>query len=257
MKTRIVTLTIIVAALATYVMYHAYFPVSAERNGTEMEKSTDETVKEKAMTRHLVGGKSWPITPSFFGGHDASPGDGSLSETEMDQHIKTSTDQYKTLSVLYASLEKSDHLSLPEKTSAFTTSLGKTFAGFPDSLSTNERHVLATAFFSLKTVQNDLKELEPATRQYEMNKVRRELGFSESEIEAMAEIDDQRNRRWETGIAYMEDREALIARFTGHDREDKLENLRETYFREESRTIAMEEQNQFFRFNRPRVYGRN
>jgi hypothetical protein len=46
--------------------------------------------------------------------------------------------------------------------------------------------------------------------------------------------------------------------FKGPEREEKLKALREKYFQDEANTIEREEENDnFFRFERPHIYGRN
>ncbi|MCK7512873.1 MAG: hypothetical protein MZV70_58535 [Desulfobacterales bacterium] len=74
----------------------------------------------------------------------------------------------------------------------------------------------------------------------------------------MAAIDAKREQRWNNGLEYMQERNAIVENFTGPEQEDKLKDLREKYFQDEANTIEREEENdKFFRFERPHVYGRN
>ena len=64
-------------------------------------------------------------------------------------------------------------------------------------------------------------------------------------------------RRWKNGLAYMQERARLQTRFEGAALEGELRALREEYFAHEAPTIEAEERDGFFRFERPRIDGRN
>jgi len=55
----------------------------------------------------------------------------------------------------------------------------------------------------------------------------------------------------------MKAREQIINKNTGEDQAQSLNKLRQHYFGAEAETIAREEQSQFYRFVRPRVFGKN
>ena len=55
----------------------------------------------------------------------------------------------------------------------------------------------------------------------------------------------------------MEEREALAKQYSGTALEEQLKGLRQRYFGAEAQTIGDEEQSGFFRFSRPRVWGRD
>jgi hypothetical protein len=86
---------------------------------------------------------------------------------------------------------------------------------------------------------------------------RRELGFGDEEIEQLAELDAVKESRWQNGLAYMEERRRIAATFEGETLERELALLRERYFEIAAKTIEREEASGFFRFERPRIYGRN
>jgi hypothetical protein len=83
------------------------------------------------------------------------------------------------------------------------------------------------------------------------------MGLTEDQIESLARRDAENERRWETGLLYMEDRERIVSEYDGHERQELLRQLREEYFGDEAGTIELEENDGFFRFKRPRIYGRN
>jgi hypothetical protein len=56
----------------------------------------------------------------------------------------------------------------------------------------------------------------------------------------------------------MQERNSVVENFSGPEREEKLKGLREKYFNSEANTIKREENNDnFFRFQRSHIYGRN
>jgi hypothetical protein len=112
-------------------------------------------------------------------------------------------------------------------------------------------------FFSIDSVQNELKNMSPEQRQMEINSIRRQMGFSEEQIEELAKRDAEKEQRWQVGYRYMQQREKVMQQYEGEEREERLKDLREQYFQDEAKTIELEEKDNFFRFERPRIYGRN
>ncbi len=158
-----------------------------------------------------------------------------------------------TMAELGASYDK----SIEEKLDAYQDALRQTYENTPDAHILNERFMLAKAFFSLESVQEELKAMPPEYRQSKMNQVRREMGFSEEEIDKMQLVDEARDQQWETGLKYSQEREMAISRYDGDELQDRLKALREKYFGEDAGTIELEEEEGFFRFERQRIYGRN
>lgn len=164
----------------------------------------------------------------------------------------------KTMKDTMTVLEQSNDTSIDEKLDVFKTTLHQTYENTPDEFLLNYKDMSAMAFFGLESVQEDLKQMSPDQRQLEINKIRRELGFSQDEIEQMAEIDAEREQGWKIGLKYMEEREAVVSQYDGEERKEKLKAIREKYFKEQAKTIELEEEKDFFfRFKRPREYGIN
>jgi hypothetical protein len=62
----------------------------------------------------------------------------------------------------------------------------------------------------------------------------------------------------DVGLKYMEERKRIVSEFQGDQQKEQLKALREKYFQDEAQTIQAEEENDdFFRFERPRYFGRN
>ncbi len=154
-------------------------------------------------------------------------------------------------------LEDARDMTIDEKLDIYKTALYRTYADSPEAYVLENKATLANAFFTIESVQEALKQMAPDHRQWEINKIRRELGISEAHIKQLAELDAQRSRRWEHGLEYMKERNAIVSQYEGREREEQLDALREKYFKHAAITIEREENDGFFRFERERIFGRN
>jgi hypothetical protein len=157
-----------------------------------------------------------------------------------------------------AVLNKSGDTTLNEKLNVYRGALNETYKGTPEEFFLDQKEMLSKVFFSIDSVQDVLKQMNPEERQQEINNIRSKMGLNSHEIEEMAEIDAENERRWNVGLEYMQERNDIVDNFKGQEQEDKLKDLREKYFQDEANTIEREEENdKFFRFERPHIYGRN
>jgi hypothetical protein len=156
-----------------------------------------------------------------------------------------------------AELNESMDMTIDEKLDINERTLREVYARTPEAFLLNQRGLLAKVFFSIDSVQEELKWLTPEQRQQEINRIRSSMGFAPEQIEKMAQRDAYNAGRWETGMKYMEEREAVIQQYKGQAQEERLDELRQQYFHDEANTIALEEKDDFFRFKRPHIYGRN
>jgi hypothetical protein len=137
--------------------------------------------------------------------------------------------------------------SFNDSNSLFTGAINKEFAN---------KGTIASVLFGLTAVQQELQQLPPQQRQQEINSVRQQLGFSEGAITKLEAKDIKREKRWSNGNEYMKSRNLLIA---NNDQVSELElnTLRSKFFGNSAITIAREEASGFYRYQRPRYYGRN
>ena len=166
---------------------------------------------------------------------------------ERQQHMKD------TIRLLDASYDT----TIEEKLDIYMSTLNETYADSPEAYFLENRGLLAKVFFGIDSVQKELAQMYPERRQTQINKIRREMGYTQTQIEEQEKMDAYRNSRWENGLNYMTAREAIANTYNGPEREEKLKALREEYFKHEAITIEREENDGFFRYQRPRVYGRN
>jgi len=156
-----------------------------------------------------------------------------------------------------AILNKSDNTTIDEKIEVFQGALHDAYKGSPEEFIMGQNDLMVKVFFSIESVQEKLKKMSPEQRQWEMDNIRRKMGLTEEQIEEMGKRDADREQRWGNGLNYMQEREDIVKEFEGQAREDRLKALREQYFQDEAQSIELEEKDDFFRFKRPRVYGRN
>ena len=119
------------------------------------------------------------------------------------------------------------------------------------------RGVLAQTLFGFDSVQKELAVLSEDERQEQIDTIRRTIGFDEDQIVYLSEQDKVKESRWKNGYAYMEQRKILSDNLTGESFEEALAELRSEHFQHEAPTIAREEKDELFRYERPRIYGRN
>jgi hypothetical protein len=200
------------------------------------------------MTESEKNAALWEKREALFGDAAKEIWSGELLATDARK---------KTMQDTMAVLQESRDTTIEEKLDMFTTALHETYDNSPEEFILEYKDMSAKVFFSLDSVQEELKKLPADQRQFEMNQVRREMGFSQEEIEKMEEYDGVREKRWEVGLKYMAERDAVLAESQGPEQEEKLKALREKHFQDEAQTIELEEKDNFFRFKRERVYGRN
>lgn len=153
-------------------------------------------------------------------------------------------------------LDQADHQTLDETLFQLRSSLDDAYGSGLGRVALDSGMV-AQVYFGFESVQAKLRGMGPDQRQQQINRIRSQLGYSEDQVARLESRDQRRDQRWQNGLAYMQEREALAGRLTGQELDLALQELQERYFQHEAVTIAREEQDGFFRYQRPRFYGRN
>ncbi len=182
---------------------------------------------------------------------------GEEAAAELEAEARAAEQREAAMGEALRSLAESSDTSLDQKLDVYVDAVRGNLGDGPAAVAIENSSVLAQAFFGLESVSRQLGELDPEARQEKINEIRREFGYDEEQIAALEERDRQKETRWQNGLAYMDERRALEARYSGQQLEQQLAALRERYFAHEARTIELEEGDGFFRFERPRLYGRN
>jgi lipase chaperone LimK len=146
---------------------------------------------------------------------------------------------------------------LTQKLSMYKQSLKNVYGEQTEAYLERHRQESMNRFLDLSSVQRELTAMSPEARSQSLRTIRKELGLDEEALKRWDELDRTRDMRWQAGAAYMAEREALSKQFSGPELEAKVQELRARFFGAEADIIAQEEATGFFRFERPRQWGRN
>ncbi|HYO68489.1 MAG TPA: hypothetical protein VEU33_20645 [Archangium sp.] len=155
------------------------------------------------------------------------------------------------------SIDALPNASVSDRMAQYKQSLEKTYGENSQAYVQAHQQELMNRFLDLGSVQKDLTAMPPGQRARNLRTIRQEMGLDEQALQRWEELDRVRDARWETGSQYMSEREALAQQYSGPELEARLTELRTRYFSDEAQTVAEEEQSGFFRFTRPRQWGRN
>jgi hypothetical protein len=155
------------------------------------------------------------------------------------------------------SIDALPNASIGDRMAKYKESLAKTYGQDTGAYVKIHQQELMNHFLDLASVQKDLGAQAAAQRSESLRTIRKEMGLDDEALKRWDELDQVRDTRWEVGSRYMSEREALAQQHSGAELELKLQELRSRYFADEAQTIAEEEQSGFYRFTRPRQWGRN
>lgn len=167
--------------------------------------------------------------------------------------------EYKQLQVSEA-LDQIDGLegaSFEEKATFYDLSLTQIYGEEATDYKQDHTQQAVDHFFSIESIQEDLRNMPPDQRMEKMSALRRAMGMDEPAVARWAELDAARDQRWRAGEAYMQRRDQILEESGGGYQSSELDALRQEFFGTEAETIRNEEQSGYFRFNRKRVYGQN
>ncbi len=182
---------------------------------------------------------------------------GETAAAEFAREALEHEERNETMRETMLALEESEDTDIDGKLDVYVDALNENYGGAQDAWTLENSALIAGTFFALESVRRQLAAMDARARQEKINSIRRELGYSEEQIDSQQERDEYRNGRWENGYAYMDERAQVVGRYSGQRLERELASLRERYFAHEARTIELEEHDGFFRFERPRLHGRN
>jgi len=162
----------------------------------------------------------------------------------------------QALSDALAAIDAQPNLKIPEKLAQYKASLEDLQQEHTEQFMEAHRQELMNRFLDLDSVQNQLSSLDAQARTQSLREIRQGMGLNPEALARWDVLDHERDARWEDGAKYMQER-ALLEKYSGPDREQKFQSLREKYFSTEAEIIGQEEASGFFRFTRPRKWGRN
>lgn len=174
------------------------------------------------------------------------------------EEISAEQERQLTMQRTMEILDRSYDTQMQERLYILQSTFEESYADKLQNMVIDPKGVLSQVFFGFDAVQRDLSAMTPEERQAQINQIRKSMGFKDEQISHLAEADQKREKRWQNGYAYMEARKVVEAEFTGYQLAAELDKVREKFFAHEASTIKKEEEElAFFRYNRPRVYGRN
>lgn len=193
-------------------------------------------------------GTVWEKRESLFG-EDA--------KLIWSSELTAQEDRRKALQKTVAMLDVAYETTMDERIYVLQSAFEEQYSDTAENLIYDSKGVLSQVLFGFDSVQKELSVMSPEDRQGQINDIRRRIGFDEQSIAYLESIDQKRELRWQNGYKYMDERERVIASLEGDEQAQALADLQLKYFEQEAPTIAREEQDEFFRFKRPRFYGRN
>ncbi|MFT5591742.1 MAG: hypothetical protein ACI8SR_000097 [Oceanicoccus sp.] len=181
---------------------------------------------------------------------------GHLAEEIWHKEIQSQEHKRQTVQQTLDTLNHAKDMSLQERLFILQNTLDELYPDEQTNFTMN-KGLISNVYFQLESVQENLASMTSDERQAAISQSRKQLGFSEKDIEALALEDQQKEQRWQNGYQYMSARDQMSQRYTGAELSEKIIELRERYFKNEAPTIAAEEESGFYRYKRPRLYGSN
>ena len=181
---------------------------------------------------------------------------GELAQEIWQQELDGEENKQKNIQETLALLHKADELSMTDRLNILTESINQQY-GDEHSNFLISKGMVADIYFHLDSVQSDLGSMTETEREAALAESRRQLGFNDERIKELAKQDQANESRWKNGNEYMSARDQLVNLYRGSELNLKLSELREKHFKHEAPTIEKEEQSDFYRYNRPRLYGSN
>jgi len=181
---------------------------------------------------------------------------GDLSEIIWQEERNKAESKRLAVQEAVDALHKADEMGMQERLYVLQNTIQEQYGDGNTNFLIN-KGMVANMYFHLDSVQKDLHAMSSDERAMAIAESRRQLGFTEADIEYMAKQDAKKESRWKNGYEYMSEKDQLTASYSGEELDVKLNDLREKYFGREAPTIKKEEDSGFNRYERPRLYGRN
>ncbi|MFP2925776.1 hypothetical protein ACLESO_11275 [Pyxidicoccus sp. 3LG] len=154
-------------------------------------------------------------------------------------------------------LDAKEDANLTQKLSAYKQRLQEVYGDQAQAYVARHQQETMNRFLDLSSIQRELTQMAPEERSRNLRTIRQEMGLDEEALQRWDSLDQTRDARWDAGARYMAERTALAKELSGDALEAKLQEVRARYFGAEADIIGQEEAGGFYRFERPRVWGRN
>jgi hypothetical protein len=156
-----------------------------------------------------------------------------------------------------AAIDSHEGASIADRLSMYKQTIEDIHQEGADAYLHRHQHEAMNRFIGLESVQRELSSMSGEERSQSLREIRKGMGLDDAALGRWDDLDRQRDERWQKGLAYMAERDALVGSHSGADLETRLDALRSRYFGAEAAVIAREEESGLFRFKRPRRWGQN
>ena len=154
-------------------------------------------------------------------------------------------------------IAESRDTDIDQKLDMYLTTIRNAYEDKADRFISRRQTELMNKFLSIETVQENLHTLPAEERRDKLVSIRKAMGLDEDAIKRWDGLDAQRDKSWESGRQYMAEREAILTKYQGEEREEKLRELQAGRFSaEELEMIRSEEAAGFYRYGHTRIYGK-
>jgi hypothetical protein len=200
-----------------------------------------------AMEHQIQQGMVWEKRRELFGDN---------AEKIWAHELSGMAQQKNAMQEVIHTLDQAHEISMDEKLYQLQTAISEQLEGSIQNEAVSGA-VISKVFFTLNSVQQELASMDSEGRQEKINDIRSQLGLNQEQIERLQANDQDKEKRWEKGLAYMAEREQLLASVDEYSRSEALDELRQRYFGRDALTIQREEESDFWRYKRKRIYGVN
>ncbi|MCE9599017.1 MAG: hypothetical protein K8S54_13715 [Spirochaetia bacterium] len=151
-------------------------------------------------------------------------------------------------------IKESKDMSAKDKLKAYQSSLNDAYGKALPGVLEKQRQVMVNSF--IDAVQPELSGMNSIERSAYLTEVRTTMGMDEAAVGRWDKLDADRDQRWSNGEIYTQERKEIVGKYSGDEREKKLDELRRKLFGEEAESIKNEEASGYFRFTQQRRFGR-
>lgn len=155
-----------------------------------------------------------------------------------------------------AALDAVDGRRVEEKLASYLAAIESAYGGKAAGLIERRRTELMNRFLDLQSVQAQLAAMTPEQRGSALRDIRAGMGMDVAAQERWAALDQQRDRHWDGGAQYQQERARILADYRGEQQAQQLRALQDRSFGAEAEVIRSEEAAGFYRYAQERRIGR-
>ena len=152
-------------------------------------------------------------------------------------------------------IRNSPNMNIQDKLDHFAKEIKNAYGDQSEKILEKRRMEFTTSF--LQSVQGDLEKMSDTDRRSSYRSLWQQMGYDNDAVDRLDSLENLRDQRWSDGGKYMKEREEIVGKYSGSERESRLNDLRKSYFKDEADTIREEENAGFFRYSQKRQYGLN